>query len=57
LPATLDAALKRMDAEPVVKSWLPPVMYESYLAVKRKEIELCTGADAAEICRRYHAVY
>jgi len=36
---------------------MSPVMYESYIAVKRKEIEMAKDADPAEICRRYHEVY
>jgi hypothetical protein len=32
-------------------------MYESYVAVKRKEIEMFVGVDAKEICRRYHDAY
>jgi glutamine synthetase len=57
LPASLGEALDTFDADPIAKGWLPPVMYESYVAVKRKEIEMFVGADATEICRRYHDAY
>ena len=57
LPSTLDEALASLDADPVARAWLPPVMYESYVAVKRKEIELTRGVDPTEICRRYHDAY
>jgi glutamine synthetase len=57
LPATLGEALAKLDADATVKGWMSPVMYESYIAVKRKEIEMAKDADPAEICRRYHEVY
>jgi len=57
LPSTLPEALDLLAADPVAKGWLPPQMYESYVAVKRKEIEMFAGADAATICRRYNDVY
>ena len=57
LPGSLTEALERMDADPVVKRWMSPTFYQSYVAVKRKEIAMFTGADPSEICRRYHDVY
>jgi glutamine synthetase len=57
LPSSLTEALAALDADPVAKAWLPPVMYESYTLVKRKEIEMFSGTDPAEICRRYHDAY
>jgi glutamine synthetase len=57
LPSSLGEALDLMHADPVVRGWLSPVMYESYLLVKRKEIEMFAGSDPAETCRRYAAVY
>jgi hypothetical protein len=32
-------------------------MHQSFVAVKRKEIEMFSGIDPVEICRRYHDVY
>jgi glutamine synthetase len=57
LPSSLAEALEALDRDPVAKAWLPPAMYESYTLVKRKEIEMFSGTDAAEICRRYHDAY
>jgi glutamine synthetase len=57
LPASLGEALSIFDADPIARAWLPPVMYESYVAVKRKEIDMFAGVDADEICRRYHDAY
>jgi len=57
LPSTLAQALDALEADSLAKAWLPPVMYESYVAVKRTEIAMFTGIDANEICRRYHEAY
>ena len=57
LPSSLTEALAALDADPIAKAWLPPAMYESYTLVKRKEIEMFSGVDATEICRRYHDAY
>jgi glutamine synthetase len=57
LPSSLTQALATLDADPIAKAWLPPVMYESYVAVKRTEIAMFAGVDPAEICRRYHDAY
>jgi glutamine synthetase len=57
LPASLDEALMALDGDERARSWLPPVMYESYVAVKRAEISLLEGLDPAEACRMYAAAY
>lgn len=57
LPGTLAEALDLLEADPAARAWLPTVMYESYVAVKRKEIEMFAGVDPLEVCRRYHDAY
>ena len=57
LPGSLTEALDLMDADPVVRSWMPAVMYDSYVSVKRLEVELMAGLDPAEVCERYARVY
>ena len=57
LPGSLTEALDLMDADPVVRSWMPEVMYDSYVSVKRLEVELMAGLDPAEVCERYARVY
>lgn len=57
LPGTLGEALDLMDADPIVKAWLPPQMYESYVAVKRTEIGMFATTDADAVCKRYHDAY
>jgi glutamine synthetase len=57
LPGSLAEALEAIEAEPVVKSWLPTTMHKSYLAVKRKEVEMAEGVPASTLCARYAHVY
>lgn len=57
LPGSLAEALDLMDADPVVRSWMPPLMYESYVSVKRTEIALAADLTPAELCERYARVY
>jgi glutamine synthetase len=46
-----------MVASKTVSSWLPDVMRESYVAVKRKEIEMFAEATPEAMCQRYHDAY
>jgi len=46
-----------MEADAIVKAWMPPTMYESYVAVKRTEIELTKDLSDEELCERYARVY
>ncbi len=57
LPATLAEALEALEADPVARTWMPTEMHQSFIAVKRKEIEMFVGVDPLEICRRYHDAY
>lgn len=57
LPSSLAEALDLMDADKIVKSWMPSMMYESYVSVKRTEIEITKDLSDEETCRRYAAVY
>jgi glutamine synthetase len=57
LPGSLAEALDLMDADPIVRSWLPPLMYESYVSVKRTEVELAKGLTPEQLCEKYARVY
>jgi glutamine synthetase len=57
LPVDLSAALDALEADAVARSWFPPLLLETYLTVKRAEVELHAGLDDAERCRRYADVY
>lgn len=57
LPASLAEALDALAEDGEVRSWMPPLLYEGYLAVKQAELGLVGELDVAERCRRYAAVY
>lgn len=57
LPSSLAEALDLMLASEVVSSWLPDLMRESYVAVKRKEIEMFAKATPEAMCKSYHDAY
>ncbi len=57
LPSSLGEALDALDADERARAWLPALMYESYVAVKRAEIALAEALEPAEVCRRYQDVY
>jgi glutamine synthetase len=57
LPKTLAQALDCLEADSVVKSWFSPNLWRTYIAVKRKEIELTAGLGPDEVCERYRNAY
>lgn len=57
LPGSLTEALEALDSDERARAWLPAVMYESYVAVKRAEIALADAADPDDVARRYRDAY
>jgi len=57
LPGSLTEALDLMDADSIVREWMPKIMYDSYVSVKRLEVTLMADLDPDEICERYARVY
>jgi len=57
LPATLEDALEALARDEALRGWLPPLLYEAFVAIKRTELEAAARLDLGEICRRYAAVY
>jgi glutamine synthetase len=57
LPSSLGEALDLMAKSDVVSGWLPDIMRESYVAVKRKEIAMFADATPEAMCKRYHDAY
>jgi glutamine synthetase len=57
LPQTLDDALVRFRANPVVSGWFPPGFADTYVKHKRGEIAFLEGKAQAEICEAYAQVY
>ncbi|HEY2571721.1 MAG TPA: glutamine synthetase family protein [Solirubrobacteraceae bacterium] len=57
LPDSLAAALAALAEDETVRSWMTPLMYDAYVAVKRSEVEAAEGVDQAELCARYGRIY
>ena len=57
LPVSLEEALQALEADEVVRSWLPDDLLECHLSVKRTEISLLQGLSPEEACERYLRVY
>lgn len=57
LPESLEAALEAWQSDAEVWSWMPPVMREAFVSVKRAEIKAAAGMTPEELCKRYAAVY
>ena len=57
LPGSLQHALDQLAGDDAARSWLTPLMYEAYAAVKRAEIAAAAGEELHEVCGRYAAIY
>jgi glutamine synthetase len=57
LPTSADDALDALEADEVVKGFLPERLLQAYVANKRAEFALSRGWTPAEICARYAEVY
>jgi glutamine synthetase len=57
LPGSLEAALRALAEDDVVRGWLGATLYEAYIGVKQAELDAVANLDLAEVCRRYAAIY
>ena len=57
LPNSLEEALRALEADEVVRSWIPDDLLDCYIGVKRTEILLLEGVKPEEACERYLRVY
>ena len=58
LPASLGEALDALEADPIASGWLPPLLLETFLGVKRWELETAADDDDLEAtCARYASAY
>ncbi|HVT52173.1 MAG TPA: glutamine synthetase family protein [Dongiaceae bacterium] len=57
LPSSLEDALAELDADPVVKSWLPPRMQDGYFALKQAEMKQAGALDVKELYALYAQYY
>jgi glutamine synthetase len=57
LPTTLESALERFHANPVVKGWFPSGFADTYVKHKQGEIAFLEGKEQAAVCAAYEEVY
>ena len=57
LPESLPVALDKMTKSDVVTNWFAPELLESYLALRRLEIETFAGMDDSLLCNKFAAVF
>ena len=57
LAATFEQALNAFETDPIARTWMPPQMLESYLSVKRAELEITRSMSPEEVCELYASVY
>jgi glutamine synthetase len=57
LPSSLGEALQALAEDEDARAWLPPLLYDAYLALKQAELELVADLDLRKRCRRYARVY
>ena len=56
VPADLDGALKAVEADAVLRGWLPDELWDCYHSLKRAELAEVADCTAAEACARYALV-
>jgi len=57
LPGSLSEALDALAADEEARSWLPALLYDAHVAIKRSELDASARADPEELCRRYARFY
>jgi glutamine synthetase len=57
LPESLEAAVSALGEDQTAKSWLPPELLETYMAIKTTEIALLRDRSAIEACGVYLDIY
>ena len=57
LPASLEESLDALAEDTAARAWMPPLLYETYMAVKRFEVEAVAEWDIDELCQRYASIY
>ena len=57
LPESLEAALAAFEADAVAWNWLPRLLRETYVGVKRTEIAHLSGRDLQAICDLYRVAF
>jgi glutamine synthetase len=57
LPTTLEESLHALADDADARTWMPPLLYDAYVSVKRSELAAAGELDLKELCQRYAAIY
>ncbi|HEX5224626.1 MAG TPA: glutamine synthetase family protein [Solirubrobacteraceae bacterium] len=57
LPGSLSEALDALAGDDEARAWLPRLLYDAHVAIKRSELDASARADPEELCRRYARIY
>jgi glutamine synthetase len=57
LPLTLSDALTALERDGELREWMPAIMYDAFVSIKRTELSASARLDPRELCRRYAAIY
>jgi glutamine synthetase len=57
IPASLDAALEALERDEVASGWFPAPLLDTYLCLKREELETVAEWTADERCEAYRRVF
>jgi glutamine synthetase len=57
MPASLGDSLQALVEDELARSWMTPLLYDAYVAVKRAELEAASEEDLEQTCERYARIY
>ena len=57
LPLSLSSALDVLESDTVVRSWFDPLAFETYVGMKRMELQLAGSQLDDALCQRYAGIY
>ena len=57
LPASLEDSLQALAQDDTARAWMPALLYDGYVSLKRAELAAVADMDLAQRCRRYAHAY
>ena len=57
LPGSLTEALDTLEKDKVVRSWFADNLWNAFISIKRKEVDMFKNSTPEEICARYAYAY
>jgi glutamine synthetase len=57
LPAALEDSLQALAQDDTARTWMPTLLYDGYVSLKRAELAAVADMDLAQRCRRYAHAY